>query len=359
MVISKIKLVNFRNLESFSVYPSAKLNLLQGGNGSGKTAVLEAICFMARGRSFRAGVSGSLINLESKSMAVHVDVAESSGTTLSFSGISRKGEPTLFKVDGLERSRGSDISRALPVQVITPDESDLVFSGPSVRRSFLDWGLFHVEHEYLELARKYKKTLKQRNAWIKTGAQVSDPWLHELAALAAEINEQRKSYLARICNLLRAELAAYGGFGKIGLEYYGGGVGLDPNEALEKFQSQIPYDQKAGTTSLGPHRGDIKIFFNGTAAKDYLSRGQAKLVSVLFALSQTKLLLNERSRKSILLIDDISAELDEDNLVQCMEMISEMQMQTFMTSSNILLSTIFEKSFEESKTFHVKHGQLI
>ena len=60
-----------------------------------------------------------------------------------------------------------------------------------------------------------------------------------------------------------------------------------------------------------------------------------------------------------MLIDDISAELDEDNLVQCMEMISEMQMQTFVTSSNVFLSTIFEKSFEESKTFHVKHGQLI
>ena len=89
----------------------------------------------------------------------------------------KKENQRLFQVDGLKRSRGSDISRALPVQVqiITPEESDLVFSGPSARRSFLDWGLFHVEHEYLELARKYKKTLKQRNAWIKAGARVSDP----------------------------------------------------------------------------------------------------------------------------------------------------------------------------------------
>ncbi len=314
---------------------------------------------MARGRSFRAGPSGTLINYDSKSMAVHLNLEDSNGIISSFSGIRRRGEPILFQVDGLKHGRGSDISRALPVQVITPDESDLVFSGPSVRRSFLDWGLFHVEHDYLELARKYKKYLKQRNAWIKAGAGVSDPWLHELAGLAAKINELRERYLARICDLIKSELGAFGGFGKIGLEYYGGGVSLDPDEALEKLQSQIPYDQKAGTTSLGPHRGDIKIFFNGLAAKDYLSRGQAKLVSVLFALSQTRLLLNERSRKSILLIDDISAELDEDNLVQCMEMISEMQMQTFMTSSNVFLSTIFEKSFEESKTFHVKHGQLI
>ena len=99
---------------------------------------------MARGRSFRSGVSSGLINLESKSMAVHLDVEASNGTTLCFSGISQKGEPTLFQVDGLNRSRGSDVSRALPVQIITPNESDLVFSGPSARRSFLDWGLFHV-----------------------------------------------------------------------------------------------------------------------------------------------------------------------------------------------------------------------
>ena len=99
---------------------------------------------MARGRSFRPGVSGALINIESKSMAVHLDVEESYGTTLCFSGISQKGEPTLFQVDGLKRSRGSDISRALPVQIITPDESDLIFLGPSVRRSFLDLSLIHI-----------------------------------------------------------------------------------------------------------------------------------------------------------------------------------------------------------------------
>ena len=102
---------------------------------------------------------------------------------------------------------------------------------------------------------------------------------------------------------------------------------------------------------MGPHRGDIKIVFNGIAAKDYLSRGQAKLVSVLFALSQTRLLLNERSRKSILLIDDISAELDEDNLVQCMGVISEMQMQTFMTLQMYFFQRFLRNPLKNLKRF--------
>ena len=79
----------------------------------------------------------------------------------------------------------------------------------------------------------------------------------------------------------------------------------------------------------------------------------------MFALSQSKLLLNERSMKSILLIDDISAELDEDNLLQCMELISSAKMQAFVTSSSSLFSAIVERPFEECRTFHVKHGQLI
>ena len=83
---------------------------------------------------------------------------------------------------------------------------------------------------------KYKKTLKQRNAWIKAGARVSDPWF-ELAALGE--NKRAKAILARIYDLLRVELGAFGGFGEIELEYYGGG-GLDPNEALEKFQKPNP-----------------------------------------------------------------------------------------------------------------------
>ena len=265
----------------------------------------------------------------------------------------------VFQVDGANQNRGSAVSRFLPVQVVTPDESNLIFSGPSIRRSFLDWGLFHVEHGYLELARKYKKILKQRNAWIRDGNRGADPWLKELAVLAAQINGKRRSYLERICHLLRADLGYFGVLGQVGLEYYGGGVGVDPNEAFEGLRDRTFHDQQAGATSLGPHRGDVKITLNGAPAKTYLSRGQAKLVSILFALSQSRLLLNDRSTKSILLIDDISAELDEDNLLQCMELISSAQMQAFVTSSSPVFSAVVEKPFEESKTFHVKHGQLI
>ena len=359
MVISRIKLANFRNLKSFSADTVAQLNLLQGGNGSGKTAVLEAICLMARGRSFRSGPLGGLLNIESEDMAVHLDVLDSHKTSLCLSGIKRRGESLVFRVDGVNQNRGSVVSRFLPVQVVTPDESNLIFSGPSIRRSFLDWGLFHVEPGYLELARNYKKTLKQRNAWMRGGNRGADPWLQELAALAAQINGKRISYLERIYHLLRVDLSHFGVLGQVGLDYYGGGVGENPNEAFEALRGRAFHDQQAGATSLGPHRGDIKITLNDAPAKTYLSRGQAKLVSVLFALSQSKLLLKDRSTKSILLIDDISAELDEDNLLQCMELISSAQMQAFVTSSSSLFSAIVEKPFEESKTFHVKHGQLI
>ena len=136
-------------------------------------------------------------------------------------------------------------------------------------------------------------------------------------------------------------------------------MGVESGDVLECLEGRAFHDHQAGATSLGPHRGDVKITLNGAPAKTYLSRGQAKLVSVLFALSQSKLLLNDRATKSILLIDDISAELDEDNLLQCMELISRAQMQAFVTSSSSLFSAIVEKPFEESKTFHVKHGQLI
>ena len=359
MVISRIKLTNFRNLKSFSVDPGTQLNLLQGGNGSGKTGVLEAICLIARGHSFRAGPLGSLLNIESEVMAVHLDVLDAQRTSLRLSGIKRGGEALLVKVDGVNQKRGSVASRFLPVQVVTPDESNLIFSGPSIRRSFLDWGLFHVEPGYLELARKYKKTLRQRNAWIRGVNRGTDPWLEELATLAARINGKRKSYLERIDGLLRKDLGRFGVLSRVRMEYYGGGLGVDASDALEGLRDRTFHDRQAGATGLGPHRGDVKVTINGAPAKTYLSRGQAKLVSVLFALSQSKLLLNDRSMKSILLIDDISAELDEDNLLQCMELVSSAKMQVFVTSSSSLFSAIVERPFEECKTFHVKHGQLI
>ena len=331
--------------------------MLWGDNGAGKTAILEAICVLARGRSFRNNPLDALVNAEADYMTIFLDILDARGASSSFSCAKKEGESVVYRSEGNLVRRGSSVSRALSVQIVTPDESNLIFSGPAIRRTFVDWGLFHVEHGYLELARKYNKTLRQRNAWIKAATSGPDPWLRELASLGSHINRCRGQYISRISDLMSS--TTFGFLDKLVMEYRGGGVGVDEDRALEILQAQAIHDHKTGYTSLGPHRGDLRITFDQRPAKIYLSRGQAKIASIVFAISQSRLLLDDRSMKSILLVDDIAAELDEDNLMRCLKAISDTQMQSFMTASDPSLMAGGTSYFGESKVFHVKHGQLI
>ena len=352
-------LKGLRNLKDCSLSFSSSANFILGPNGAGKTALIEGIYLMSRGRSFRGGSVNALINNDSDSMSMGIKVETESGGSRALLGKKNREGRLLLSLDGLECKSFEDVGRLLPVQLILPNESDLVFFGPEIRRSFLDWGLFHVEQSYLALARDYRRTLKQRNAWLKEGVGSVDPWLNGLAVLGAEINALRGAYVEQLAFVLGDLIKVFSGVDVASLEYWGGGYGADSEEAVELLSEAEIKDKRAGATSLGPHRADMKIYVSGKPAKLYCSRGQAKLVSLCLAFSQADNLQSRRQINSILLIDDIGAELDRHNLLQSLELIKSMNMQAFITASNASFLPSNSQGFVEQSVFHVEHGDFI
>ena len=349
---------NLRNIKDCSLSFSPKANFILGPNGAGKSALLEGYYLMSRGKTFRGGSLESLINKDGESVSIRVKVEGDSGVSRELALEKKRREKSGVRLDTAACGL-ADVGRLLPVQLITPNSTGLVYLGPEVRRSFLDWGLFHVEHGYLELARSYKKTLRQRNAWLKSSVGVEDPWVSKLSELGAKINEFRRIYLERLRPAFEQIDSSFSEVGPLGLEYLGGGYGSEPAEALTLLNEAWRSDSKRGSTSIGPHTAEMKITLGGYPAKAICSRGQSKLLAFYLGVSQALDLRASKQKGSVLLLDDIGSELDQDALIECLELVNEINMQSFITTTQTALSRRLLDVFGQHSVFHVKQGEFL
>ena len=351
MHLQEVFVTGFRNLIDQSLALSPGFNLIVGENGAGKTAFLEALYSLARGRSFRTTKTTSVIHSEADSFLVRGDLVGAGQSTSIGLRKSRDGT-TEIRIGGESSNRMSALAEKLPVNVVLPTSSELVFGGPARRRDLLDWGLFHVKHDYLASASAFARLLRQRNAWLKTQQPTSpdaDPWLGQLLDLAESINSAREWYVAELQNAVSPVLESLGFDESIRLEY-----GIDTDSLRKKVLESWARDVKSGTTNYGPHRADMKVGCAGGLAADILSRGQGKLVASALQITQSVLLEQHVNRKALLLVDDFGAELDAERFQAFSEVLAGLECQVVGTSvkgmgENRLMDA-------QSRVFHVKQG---
>jgi DNA replication and repair protein RecF len=341
-----------------SVELDAGFNYIYGENGSGKTALLEAIYLLARGRSFRAGRISGLINRDEDALAVRarLDRQDASPMTVAIKR-ARNGDASM-RVDDRPEARISQLARHLPVQLLLPGVSELVFAGPAVRRSYLDWGLFHVEQSYLDSSRHYRRALGQRNAWLKTvssGSIEQDPWCEQLLQYGCVVGALRSQYLQELAPCVTEVLSSLEPGLELGIEYREGGYGIDREVAKKKMSDSFARDVKFGTTHCGPHRADIRLTVGEHLALEDASRGQAKLIASAAVLGQALHLQRALGLPTVILIDDFGAELDDLHWRKYVDVLAAMDCQVIATST-------YEPSGEllpdgvRARVFHVKQG---
>jgi DNA replication and repair protein RecF len=331
MTLRRVQVSDFRCLHSAEVEFDAQFTLVSGPNASGKTSLLEALYVLGRGRSFRTRKLDHLIRTGASRFVIYGEAEL---------GARRVGLGVEGTVQGIRARMGGDrvsslgeLAAALPVQIIDPEVHRLIEEGPSRRRRFLDWGVFHVEHEYVERWQRYQQVLKQRNAALKarqTRAAVA-AWDVELVRLGEYLNEAR----ARYVNLLSgsASTIAKNLLGmELGLSYRSGW-----NRAqsfAEALAASWSHDQEAGTTQVGPQRAEIAIRLNGAAVKDRISRGQQKLLASALLMAQLSQFPQDAAVRPTLLLDDPAAELDNDRLFGLIQEVSGQAVQLVVTSLN-------------------------
>jgi DNA replication and repair protein RecF len=328
-VLRRLQVTDFRCLQSAELDLDPHFTLISGPNASGKTSLLEAIYVLGRGRSFRTRRLEHLIRAGRPSFVVfgEVDLAERRV------GLGVEGSATGMRarLGGAPVSSLAELASVLPVQIIDPEVHRLIEEGPSRRRRFLDWGVFHVEPSFVRCWQQYQQTLRQRNAALKSHQPrgVTSVWDGDLVRYGEQLTAARTQYvdlLATKAGALAKSLLAM----ELTLGYRPGwNRDLSLSEALDHSWAQ---DQENGATQVGPQRAELTIRLDGMPVKDRISRGQQKLLAAALLMAQVKLFPSDAPVQPSLLLDDPAAELDHDRLGDLISEISRQAVQLIVTT---------------------------
>ncbi len=361
MHLDRIYIEGLRNIDSIDVRSLSRFNIIFGENGAGKTSFLEAIYCLGSGRSFRDRQIKSVITASKDVLTLFGEFSHSSGAKLSVSVAKRRDDTGILKVNHVNVSSSSKLAEQLPIIIMDPDMFSFLDGGPVFRRSFIDWGVFHMEHAFAGYWRSYQKALNQRNKLLK-GDTIDHSelsvWTSQLVDYGKLVVDCRKRYIGRFIEVydqLVQEVVTWA-FPKI-ISY----LGWSETETLEEaLSSHLAVDVARGFTSVGPHRADLKFKSGRFGAEKVLSRGQQKMLIALARIAQGRLFEEETGRKLIYLVDDIGSELDSHNTKLLINLLVASGSQVFLTSLTlgVVDEFIHVSGLEERDLamFHVKHG---
>jgi DNA replication and repair protein RecF len=344
-----LKCTDFRCLEWVEIEFDQGNNLIYGQNASGKTSILEAVGYLGRGRSFRGANTREIVR-HGQDNFVLFGKSEFSGRSVSL-GVRNGAGGLEVHTGGEKRVSASALAESLPLQIIDPDVHQLISGGPEHRRRYIDWLAFHVEHGYLELWRRYRRALKQRNAALrsKVGGEGLAGWDRELVQLGILVNAARE----RVLDITRPFLQA------LGDSLVGCAVDFDYQRGWaadrtlsDAMMASVERDRQIGTTHAGPHRADLKLKLDDRQARKRVSRGQQKLLACALILSATEVVQMHLDRRLLLLLDDPAAELDCDSLSRMMRSVNNLGCQVVATT----LDADRELFDARPRLFHVEHG---
>ncbi len=357
--LKKVRVTDIRILESVTLLPSPSINILYGANGSGKTSFLEAVHLLGTARSFRSSKIKPVIR-QSQDACVVFGAVQAEQSLFSL-GVSRSADSTCkIHINGENARLSSELATILPLQVINPDTFRLLEGSPKDRRQFLDWGVFHVEHRFLNIWKRTQKAMKQRNALLRHGKisdSLMDIWNHELSQSGEELDIYRREYFQKLKPVFEETLEILSGITNVQISYTRGWDKESPLDVVLK--RSLKRDMDAGYTQWGPHRADIRLRYQGLAAVDNLSRGQQKAVVCALKLAQGKLLSESKPFSCVYLVDDLPSELDEDHRSRLCGMLEKMDAQVFITCVDKSALDNVWSAETEIKMFHVEHGVLV
>ncbi|PKM10432.1 MAG: DNA replication/repair protein RecF [Gammaproteobacteria bacterium HGW-Gammaproteobacteria-3] len=355
MSLQKLDIYNVRNIRHASLNPSPKLNFIYGNNASGKSSLLEAVFILGRARSFRTPHIKQVINFNQNELIVSGKSLQKNGNSFQL-GVQADDKEVQIRINQKDFQSRHDLAYALPIQLIDPKSYLLLDSGPQMRREFIDWGVFNDNESFLAVWRQFKKTLKQRNALLKT-KKISDieVWNKELVNYGTIVADLRLQYIKCLEPVFNAITEEFLSFETLTLNLLSGwhvskGFKQSLADDLEK-------DIRYGFTHSGPHRCDFQVCIDARLAKDYVSRGQLKLLVLGLKLAQVKLLQRDQGSVGCLLIDDFTAELDLIQREKLLQLLSNLDFQVFMTATESQEFGDIGKHLNH-KVFHMKHGQV-
>lgn len=252
------------------------------------------------------------------------------------------------------------------VVVFTPEDLGLPRGSPGDRRRFLDRGVFNFEPAYLSVATDYDKVLRSRNAVLKQAGQGMlggtrlEDMLHvydaQLSKLAVQIVSARTRFLAVLVPALVETFAEITRTGLVaGARYVSKIAGLTPELVEEKLREGRVKDLATQSTQLGPHRDDVVLELEGREAGSFASQGQLRAIMLAWKTAELRVLGDAHGDQPILLLDDVSSELDPSRNEFLFDHLATLAGQCFITTTHaghVLLS-------QNRADYRIQSGQIL
>ncbi|MFA5684876.1 MAG: DNA replication/repair protein RecF [Lysobacteraceae bacterium] len=333
MRVERLRIEHLRLIDAAEIAPGPSLNLFTGANGAGKTTVLEAIHVLAYGRSFRSTSREALVARGNEWATIHAELRSASEAALRRIGFACSARNWQARVDGENVSTLGEVLRHCPVVCFEPGSHALIAGGSEHRRRFVDWGLFHVEQEFLPVWRRYHRALKQRNALLKSAPSDAElaPWDSELAEWGEALHALRQNYVdalsAAVAEMTQALMPEAG----VPSLHYQPGWRHEREPLAQALAQARGRDRATGHSSVGPHRANWSLGFEALPGREVFSRGQEKLAALICVLAQAEHFAGRRGEWPLIALDDLGSELDRNHQARAIETVAERPAQVWIT----------------------------
>ncbi|MDL2282277.1 DNA replication and repair protein RecF [Parabacteroides sp. OttesenSCG-928-G06] len=360
MILSKLSVLNYKNILQTEVTFSPKMNCFFGNNGMGKTNLLDVIYYLSFCKSHLHTNESQIIHNEQDTCVIQ-GIYEADGRTEDIFCAMRRRQRKQFKRNKKEYDKLSEHIGLLPLVMVSPADSSLIQGGSDERRRFMDLIISQHDKSYLHALIQYNKALLQRNALLKE--QSSDNALYEIIEMQLDryglvIFEKRKQLTEEFTPFFNRYYQAICGEAEtVGLTYRSQLMQADLSELLPANRER---DRILGYTSAGIHKDELEMTLGASLIRRIGSQGQNKTYLIALKLAQYAFLVEKGSSPPILLLDDIFDKLDANRVQHIIELVSGDSFgQIFITDTNRkYLDEILEAMNHDYALFQVEQGEV-
>lgn len=319
MPFLSISFYNFRNLKNDKIDLLSKEVYFVGQNGQGKSNILESLYYCAYGNSFRTHSDGEIIKTGEKDFSLRSMYREENGSTRSINIVYENGKKRIEKNGKVIHDR-KELINTMPCILFCHDDLEFVTGEPSKRRFFLDQSLSMYDVLYIDLLRRYRQALKNRNILLKEKRyEMLEIYDSQLAKSGIEIQYKRKNAVFTFNEIFSRLYEKVTGIDCVNITYEPSWKEIGDEEStripceqevMEILSQKREQDKIMGTTMSGPHRDRVRFIRHGKPFVPIASMGQRRLIALLLRVSQAVFYSNITNEKPVLLMDDVLLELD-------------------------------------------------
>ena len=362
MILKRISILNYKNLQQVELQFSPKLNCLLGQNGMGKTNLLDAIYYLSFCKSMGNPIDSQNIFHEADFFMIQGFYEMGDGSMEEISCGTKRKQKKQFKRNKKEYQRLSEHIGFIPLVMVSPDDQALILGGSDERRKFMDVVIAQYDKEYLDALIRYNKALVQRNVLLKSEVSVEDDvflaWEGIMAVSGEAVYRKRQAFIEEFIPIFQKYYSFISGDKEeVSLAYTShaqqGGL-------MAQFAALREREKIIGFSMHGIHKDELEMRLGGFPIKREGSQGQNKTYLVALKLAQFEFLKRTSRQCPLLLLDDIFDKLDAQRVEQILKLVGSDDFgQIFITDTNREnMDYILQKVGGDYQLFLVEDGAI-